>query len=410
MATLTLALGACLAGAVHGQSAPALPLDEAIAAALRDNAELRTARARAAAMRERPEAAAALPNPMLTYGAMDAVSGGKWPDTGEKRLMLEQELPGGGKRALRRGIAGREADTMQAEADAMAADLRMRVTETYHDLRATRRAVALAGDEQQLLRRLIAVAETRYATGERPQADVLKGQSELTLLKQRVVELETRGTTLQARLNVLLNRPAGASVGELTTPPPDTDPSVPTVTPITASRPELRAAAAQVERYRLEQALTAREGSPDYRLGVEYRALDDSADMAMLTFSVDLPVWRSRINANRREAALMRQYATDDQEAVLQRTALDAAETAARLAAARRTLALYTNELIPQAEARFTASEAAYRTGSVDFADLLESERFLLNARTLRVMAEGTIGMEAARLERALGITGGSHP
>jgi len=66
---------------------------------------------------------------------------------------------------------------------------------------------------------------------------------------------------------------------------------------------------------------------------------------------------------------------------------------------------LYRAELIPQAEARFSASEAGYRTGKVDFMDLLESERFLLNAKMMTAMTEGAVGMQAARLERAIGAT-----
>ncbi|MBI2442186.1 MAG: hypothetical protein HYV35_12550, partial [Lentisphaerae bacterium] len=72
---------------------------------------------------------------------------------------------------------------------------------------------------------------------------------------------------------------------------------------------------------------------------------------------------------------------------------------------ARRTLELYRGELIPQAETRFSASAAGYRTGQVDFLDFLESERFLLNARVMAAREEGMLGMQAARLERALGST-----
>jgi hypothetical protein len=39
----------------------------------------------------------------------------------------------------------------------------------------------------------------------------------------------------------------------------------------------------------------------------------------------------------------------------------------------------------------------------VDFMDLLESERFLLGAKMMAAMAEGAVGMQAARLERAAG-------
>jgi hypothetical protein len=41
----------------------------------------------------------------------------------------------------------------------------------------------------------------------------------------------------------------------------------------------------------------------------------------------------------------------------------------------------------------------------VDFMDLLESERFLLGAKMMAAMAEGTVGMQAARLDRAVGAT-----
>ena len=394
-------------------------LDEAVAIALRDNAELNALRARADALQERPGQADALPNPMLTYGAMDAAGGGSWPATAEKRLMVQQAFPGFGKRALRRGIATQDMAATRFEAAALARDLRMRVKETYFDLRATRRVLAIAHDEQQLLRRLIAVSETQYATGARPQVDVLKGQSELTLLKQKALELLAQEATLQARLNALLNRPAETAIGETVTAPDLSAAGalVARLAQVATDRPEVQAAEAQVERYRLEQALMAKEGAPDYRLGVEYRNFADSADMVMLTVSVDLPLWRSKVDAGVREAARMRQAGAAALDAAKRQATLDAQEAAFRLLTARRTLELYAAELIPQAETRLAASEAAYRTGKTDFLDLLESERFLLNAKTMAAQTEGAAAMQAARLERAVGTplpaengTEGAHP
>ena len=74
-----------------------------------------------------------------------------------------------------------------------------------------------------------------------------------------------------------------------------------------------------------------------------------------------------------------------------------------KLLTARRTLDLYRNELIPQAEA--VSSPARPGTAPARWTSwiLLESERFLLEARIMAAMAEGTVGMQAARLERALG-------
>ena len=389
----------------HAADPAPFRLDEAVAVALRDNAELNALRARAGALQERPVQADALPNPMLTYGAMDTVGGGSWPDTGEKRLMVQQAFPGSGKRALRRGIAVQEAAETQFEVAALARDLRMRVKETYFDLRATRRVLTLTREEQQLLRRLITVAETQYATGERPQVDVLKAQSELTLLKQKLLDLLAQEATLQARLNALLNQPAATAVGETVTAPDfaAAEAMETRLTQAATNRPEVQAVEAQLTRYHLEQALMAKEGSPDYRLGVEYREFADSADMVMLTVSVDLPLWQSKVNAGVRESARMRRAGEAALDAAKRQATLDAQESAFRLLTARRTLELYAAELIPLAETRLAASEAAYRTGKTDFLDLLESERFLLNAKTMAVQTEGAAAMQAARLERALG-------
>ena len=147
----------------------------------------------------------------------------------------------------------------------------------------------------------------------------------------------------------------------------------------------------------------AKESVPDYKLGLEYRDIGASDDMVMFTVSVDLPVWRSKYRAGVREAEKMRASSQSAREAAERQSALDVQDASFKLQTARRTLELYRAELIPQAEARFSASEAGYRTGKVDFMDLLESERFLLGAKMMAAMTEGTVGMQAARLERAVG-------
>ena len=90
-------------------------------------------------------------------------------------------------------------------------------------------------------------------------------------------------------------------------------------------------------------------------------------------------------------------------EAARQQTDLDARQAWFNAQAARKTLELYRETLVPQARARFEASEAGYRAGQADFMDLLESERFWLETRIMAVMAEGEAGVQAARLARALG-------
>jgi cobalt-zinc-cadmium efflux system outer membrane protein len=159
----------------------------------------------------------------------------------------------------------------------------------------------------------------------------------------------------------------------------------------------------QIERYALEKQLMQKEYLPDYKLGLEYRSLSKDDDMLMFTVSVELPIWQSKYRAGVREAMEMQVSSQAAREAAEQQSSFDVQDASFKLQTALRTRELYRTELIPQAEARFNASEAGYRTGKTDFMDLLESERFLLNAKTMAVMMESTAGMQAAKLERAAG-------
>lgn len=406
VASLLLLTALAAQAAPPPAEAQPLPLDEAVALALRDNAELQSLRAKWEAMQEQPAQAGALPNPMFTYSGMDAASGGSWPNTDEKRYMVQQELPWLGKRGLRKGIAIQDAEIRRLELETMARDVALAVKESYFDLVAVRQVLAILQDEEAVIRRIETVAETQYATGVRPQADLLSAQAERTLLKQKRLDFEVQENTLRAKLNTFLNRRADTPLAVVAAAPSrelgeDGDALFALAA---TNRPEVMAAQAQVTRYEMERRLMAKESVPDYKLGVEYRDLGMDEDMVMFSVSVDLPIWRSKIGAGVREAEKMRESSWAARENAERLSALDVQDSLFKLQTARRTLDLYRNELIPQAEARFVAGEAGYRAGQVDFMDLLESERALLDAKMMAAVAEGAVGMQAARLERAAGI------
>ena len=287
--------------------AVSLTLDQAVSLAVRDNAQLRSLRAKTRAMQERPAQAGALPNPMFTYSGMDLADRGGWPDTAEKRYMLQQEFPWFGKRELREGIATKDADTMQRELEAMSQGVVMSVKESYYDLYATQRVLAITREEAAILQNILKVAETMYATGDRSQADAIKAQTEVTMLKQKLLELQSQENMLKAKLNTLLGRRAD-SLLELSGPPPEAalPENVKALFSLAAeNRPEVLAAQTQVERYALEKRLMQKEYLPDYKLGLEYRSLNKDDDMLMFTVSVELPIWQSKNRAGVREAMEM---------------------------------------------------------------------------------------------------------
>ena len=379
--------------------AASLTLDSLIETARHDNAALRAARAKAAAMNERPAQEKALPNPMFKYGAMDSTARGNLADAGEKRFMVEQPFLWIGKRDLRMKIAGQDAAAMRQEAEMLEREIVMQVKETYYDLYGVQHVTQIVRAEEKLLREVLTAAENQYATGQRTQQDVIKAEAEITLLQQKLLEQEQQEASLKARLNQLLNRSQAEPLGLAVVGPPRR----PGNSATTGDRPEIKAAKIDLEHSQLQRQLMHKEFFTDYRIGAEYRNYRAGDDMVMLTFSFDLPIWQGKYRAGVREAEKMVESSTAALDAARQQAAFESADAHYKLRAAQRSLELYEQTLIPQAESRFKASDASYRTGKGDFMDLLESERFLFNARTMAAMAESNLGMQQARLERTTG-------
>jgi outer membrane protein TolC len=389
-----------------------LTLEQLVGAAMRENPQLKSMRAKWEAMKERPAQERTLPNPMLTYSGMDMIDGGTWPDTQEKRIMVQQEFPWFGKLGLKGKVAEKDAESMQREYEAMQREVIMMVKESYFDLYATQRALSITRGEEDVLKQMQKIAEAKYGVGEITQQDVLKAQAEISMLKARILELEQQQTVLKAKLNQLLNRRADSPLGlAVTEPQREFEFQADQLFGLAEkNRPEIKQARAQIERSQRERDLMKKEFFPDYRLGVEYRNVgvdwsdfSRSDNMVMFTVGIDLPIWQTKYRAGVREANKMIESTTAALEVAETQTSYDVQDASFKLLTARRSLDLYKSALVPQAEARFNASEAGYRTGKVDFLDLLESERFLLNARVMAVMAEGNVGMQLARLERAVG-------
>ena len=296
---------------------------------------------------------------------------------------------------------------MKSEYGSMALNVVLEVKEACYGLWSARQAQEILRDETNVLARLAAVAQTAYVAGQADQPEVIMAQAEVTMLAPRLLELDAQIRALESKLNVLMGRAPDEPLQIAAPPlPEESDKAVEFYRGLAEkSRPEIRQAAAVLERARIERRLMGREALPDYRVGLEYRTYrNEEPDMAMFMVGIELPVWRGKVRAGIREADRMVASGQAALEAARQQAGLDAQQAYFNAKAAHETLNLYRDTLIPQAQARFEASEAGYRAGRMDFMNLLESERFLLEARIMAAMAEGEAGMQAARLDRALGL------
>jgi outer membrane protein TolC len=171
-----------------------------------------------------------------------------------------------------------------------------------------------------------------------------------------------------------------------------------------AHNPEILGAGAGVTGSRDNATAARRLLIPDLGVGIAYGQRSGNNDMLSLMVSVTLPVFAaSRQERLRDEAGAMLEAAQQEQDAVRVRVHAALATAREQAMTARRLVALYAQTLVPQAEATYQASLAAYRVGRVDFATLLDAQTALLEYEHNLHNFEMMYGTAVAEMDRLTG-------
>lgn len=364
-----------------------------LAEAARNNADLQAARRELQAARHRVQPAAALDDPMLEAGVLNfPVQSRSFnrEDMTMKMIGVSQRLPYPGKRALRRGVAEKEAEAAEQTVLELANRVRRDVRVAYYDLALVDESQRLAQKNLQVLEQLSSIAESRYAVGQGSQADVLKAQTQRARMQEELLKLGRERPMLEAELNRALGRtgaaptltPAALGLRELAL---DLDELRATAR---TSRPQLLAQQTTIERNRKALEVARKDYYPDFDVRLSYGQRDNfeamkREDMISFTVAINLPIWRAAKREPRvAEAEAMREQASTMYQARLNETDAMLRQQMASAEQALKAARLYESAILPQARLAADASLAAYRVGRVDFFSLLDSQMTVFNAET----------------------------
>ena len=117
-----------------------------------------------------------------------------------------QMLPYPGKLRLKGEIAGKEMEAAAADHEAVRRKVASQAKSTFFDYFYYDKALQVALKDKDLLQQLSKISEARYRVGKAMQQDVLKSQTEISILLQKITILQQRRAVAQARLNVLMAR------------------------------------------------------------------------------------------------------------------------------------------------------------------------------------------------------------
>jgi outer membrane protein TolC len=380
----------------QGNPQETLELSELIKAATEGNPEIIAARDRWQSAQEIIEAQRAFPDPQFSYtyyvesvetrvGPMRNIFGAK------------QTFPFYGKRDLKAEIAAKEAETSKASYEAISQEVIRQIKKTFYDLFYISTIVDITHNEKAILRRFEHIARTKYATGKGRQQDILKVQVEISRLDDRLLALANQKQTAEAMLNTLVNRPADYPMGKPVQPKfrefffikPEL------FRMAKENRPELRAGIALIEKSEKARSLAKKDYYPDLTIGANYIEIgdgplpvsDNGDDAFNILVSINVPIWRKKLSSQVKSASQMIKAQKNQYENTL-----------------NRTLSLYSNVLIPQAEHSLRSAEAGYVTGTVSFLDLLDAERVLLRVQFGHWKAYTDYLKRIADMERAVGM------
>ena len=328
----------------------------------------------------------------------------------DQSVALEQELPLAGKNRSRARAA-------TAEAGAAFADLRRtqldvlsraraaycRLANEYAQLKVNRRNV-------DLLNQFAELSRARYEVGNAREADVLTANTDAARLGETQSDILRRVSDAQTELNVLMNRPAQAPLGEpvaLTYEPVHY--SLVTLQRVAlAARPEVQRAQNRIEAEKSRVQLARRQRLPDPALNVKAERYNDTGQAVSeldLGVSIGLPFLNAKkYSAGISEAQRNLAGAQQEFEAARSETSGLVRDQITKVETAAHHYELYRDKILPLARQTVQSQRAAYETSSNNFLELITAERVLQEVESTYLNHLADYQVARAELDAIVGV------
>ncbi len=387
------------------------PLDALVQEALQKNPGVQSARHALEAQLRRVPQAKTLPDPMVGVGWMGNItpfSVQQGDPSSYRAVSASQQLPYPGKLKLRGEIASKEADAAYWDYEEARRRVTAAVKSAYYDYFFYDKATQITLKDKDLLQKLAAIAEARYRVGKGIQQDVLKAQTEISLILQRLTVLEQQRKTAQVRLNTLLSRdPEGPLPPATNIPQASLNYSLEQLYHLAKENDTgLHRQQQMIDRNQFAINLAQKDYYPD--MNVAYMFQQRSAalpDMNGFTFTVNVPVfYRTKQREEVRQAAEEKISAERSKDDRQNEVNFEVKQQYLAAKASAELLRLYAQGVVPQASLALESSMSGYEVGSVDFLTMLANFTTVLNYEVDYYRELANYQMALAELEVVVGV------
>jgi outer membrane protein TolC len=243
------------------------------------------------------------------------------------------------------------------------------------------------------------------------QADVLRAQTELSMLINEGVNLLQEKKTAEAMLNSILNRPTDRPLGHV----PDIDESGIAFSfdriklLALKNRPEIIAMQKNIEMNQAEVEVAEREIKPDFMVRFMYKEMVSSTEdfwSTMVGVNIPIAFWSAnKFKGKIEEARINTLKAKKDLRSMENMVLFEVRDAIVKVETQRNLTRLFRSTVIPQAEQTLRSTSASYQTGGTEFLMLIDACRTLLTARLEYHMAVMNLMTGLASLEQATGLS-----
>ena len=319
---------------------------------------------------------------------------------------LMMDFPGPGKLKWAANVATAESEARYFVFESAMLQSAFALKKAYYELHFLDAKAAVNRSTLRLVEEIEKLARTQNEVGKVTLQDVLRAQIEQERLTTEIDNLEDSRNPLLAQFKAAL----GLKAEDAAPPVPQTFESTPLdltsdrlFATALARNPRLKAMEAEVRMADASIRLARKAKVPDFSAGIE-ADVKASPIMVRPSIGVTLPIWRDKITAQIAAAQAGKRAAAARLSAEQIMLVVEFAEKSFMFRESSRNLALLAERLLPKARQSLDVAQSGYVSGKVDFLNLLDAERTLLEFQLSEV--EARVQRELALAELSLLILG----
>ncbi len=371
-------------------AASPLPAEEAMITlqdlekeALANNPEILMAAKNVEAAEKRVTVASALPDPMIGYevqnvGKLNDLTIGQ-EEMSMRGIVVTQEIPFPGKRSTMGRAAEKAAGREQQNLREMRLKVLNNLRASYYGYYLAYRSAEILEQNKEVMKNFQRIAETRYATGQGIQQDVLRAQLEVSMLLEKLAMEAQKKEAQRAMINNFLGRNPLAPLGK---PSDRLKTAYAANLDDLASRavshaPSVLAGQRMVEMNEAELSLSRLEFLPDFTVSAGRFSRGDMTDFWQASVMVKVPLWFWNKSAAVKESAAELSASRHEYEARKLMLLSKVKDQYTMAKTSEQLLGLYEAGIIPQAQMALRSATSNYQVGKIDFLMLLDSQALL---------------------------------